>query len=179
MEIGVAIYALVVFGGGSALLLGSLVILLREVVLRPDRPSWAKRSQFSKSKIIGAALLIAAVLVVPTSIVWMTRTHAVSGEYQAYGVWGDATLRLLPDGRFEETWRFTNQYSGKAEGSGRIQGRWQDHGRDWLTRDISLIPFAPLLTHEDDFRPRAEVGIVTAYAGRTAIEIESDIDFLK
>ena len=88
------------------------------------------------------------VIFVPLRMIWVTRVSAIQGRYAAEGDWGSATLEVLRNGTFIETWYFKNEYNGKAAGDGSMQGQWRDAGRDWLTRDIVLEHFTPLDEHE-------------------------------
>jgi hypothetical protein len=88
---------------------------------------------------------------------------------------------MWPDGRFSETWHFKNEYNGKAEGDGSVQGHWHDEGRDWLTRDIVLEPFTSLAEYSRGQSAGADRAIVMGYGGDTSIDVDSgaDITFMK
>ena len=176
MELGFLLYFLVVFGFGGLLLLGLTVYLLREFLIRGERPAWSARTTRSKMAVIISILLATWLLFVPLRLVWMTRVEAVPGRYVANGVWGNATLEMQRDGTFVETWHFKNEYNGKAEGDGSTQGHWRDEGRDWLTRNIVLEPFTPLAHYDRGKTYRTNSGIVTGYGGVTLIEVDSGAD---
>ena len=181
MELGFALYFLVVFGLGGLLLLALTVYLMRELVFRTDRVSWSNRSRGSRAIFLTALVLTVLLLAIPLRMLWLTRLAAVPGLYTSSGVWGRATLRISPDGSFKEAWEFTNEYNGKSEGEGAIQGRWRDSGRDWLTRNITLQPFQGLASYDRGHSPRGSLSNVMAYGGHTVIEVDtgSDIVFAK
>lgn len=85
------------------------------------------------------------------------------------------------DGHFSETYRFTNEYTGKPEGEGSSEGTWHDRGRDWLTRDLVLEHFVLLAGFQRKQGAGTANPTVLGYAGTTAIEVDpgSDIAFFK
>jgi len=173
MDLGADLYFLVVFVFGGLLLLAVTIYLLREFLIRGDRPVWSARSRGSKAIRVAALLLFAGLLFVPLHMVWNTRIAAVPGRYSTSGVWGHATLEFQRDGSFIETWYFVNEYNGKPEGDGSMQGHWRNEGRDWLTRDIVLEPFTPLAEYDREQTYQEDHVIVEGYGGATSIDVDS------
>jgi hypothetical protein len=114
-------------------------------------------------------------------MIWVTRVAAVPGRYAANGVWGNATLDMRSDGQFIETWHFISDYNGRDEGSGSIQGKWHDDGRDWFTRNISLDKFNPLAEYSRGQGFTGSNAIVEGYSFATALDVDpgADITFFK
>jgi hypothetical protein len=181
LELGFAVYFLVVFGFGGLMLLALAVYFTRELIFRSDGAAWSSRSTRSRVMFLTALGLAVLLVAIPLRMLWLTRVAAVPGLYSSSGVWGRATLNVWPDGTFHETWSFRNEYNGKSEGDGAIQGRWRDSGRDWLTRNITLEPFQGLASYDRGHPPRSSQSNVMAYGGRTVIEVDtgSDITFAK
>jgi hypothetical protein len=176
VDLGFLVYFLVVFVFGSLLLLALVVYFLREFVIRGDRPSWSERTLNSKALLVFAILMFAGLIFVPLRMMWVTRIAAVLGKYSVDDVWGNATLEVRRDGSFTETWHFKNEYNGKDEGGGSIQGRWQDEGRDWLTRNIVLEPFTSLAEWDRGHIDAARPAIVEGYSFTTAIDVDPGAD---
>ena len=80
---------------------------------------------------------------------------------------------MKQDGTFEETWRFSNEYSGKAEGGGSTNGQWHDEGRDWFTRNIELEHFISLAGYDRKRAAGSISAIVIGYGGITAIDVDA------
>ncbi|HXE09708.1 MAG TPA: hypothetical protein VN612_17520 [Acidobacteriaceae bacterium] len=176
MELGVGVYLLVVFVGGGLAFIACAIYLIVELVIR--RRPWQERSDGSKMVLSIVLFFALGLLAIPTRMIWSTRNSAVPGKYTSQGVWGNATLEISHDGSFTETWHFNNEYSGKPEGDGTIQGRWQSVGRDWLTQDIVLKPFRPLAEYARQQTSGAYPATVTAYSGSTAIEADAGADIV-
>jgi hypothetical protein len=180
MELGVVVYFLIVFGFGGLLLLGLIVYFLREFVIRHDHPAWSTRTLKSKVVLLSTTLLTAALIFVPVRMIWVTRVAAIPGRYAADGVWGNSTLEMQPDGNFCETWHFKNEYTGKTEGDGSMQGQWHNKRRDWFTRDIVLEHFTPLAEYDRGQSGGRSV-IVEGYSGTTVLDVDpgANIVFFK
>ena len=177
MELGYWIYFFVVFVLGGLLLFGCVVYFVRELILRSDR-KWVERSRWSKLFFFAVTTLAAVMLSGFLRMVWVTRIRAIPGSYESSGAWGTATLNMQANGRFEEHWKFSNEYNGKPEGEGTITGQWDDKGRDWFTRDIGLNPFVGLAEYDRDHKPGRGSGIVMGYGGTTSIEVDSGADIV-
>ena len=181
MELGYLLYFLAVFVFGGIFLLGLATYFGWEVATRKRRPPWSKRTRRAKAMIVLSGLLFAWLLFVPLRIIWVTRVGAIPGSYTSSGVWGTAILTMHPDGTFVENWRFTNEYNGKPEGQGVIEGTWSNEGRDWLTRNIHLKSFKGLAEYDREHVARTTGANVMGYGGVTSIEVDagSDIVFRK
>jgi hypothetical protein len=181
VELGYALYFLVVFVFGGALLTRLGVYFGWELVNHRNRPSWSNRTRRAQVMIALSGLLFTWLLFIPLRMIWLTTIGAIAGSYTSNGVWGTATLTMQRDGTFVETWRFMNEYNGKPEGEGVTRGTWHDAGRDWFTRDIELEGFKGLAEYSRD-RAAGNTGAnVTGYGGATSIEVDagSDIFFQK
>jgi hypothetical protein len=181
VELGYALYFLVVFVFGGMLLLGLSTYFGWEVATRERRTPWSKRTRRAKAMIVLSGVLFAWLLFIPLRMIWVTRVSAIPGSYTSSGVWGTATLTMQPDGTFVEGWRFTNEYNGKPEGQGEIHGTWSNEGRDWLTRNIDLKSFKGLAEYDRNHIPGITGANVMGYGGVTLIEVDagSDIVFRK
>lgn len=177
MELGYAIYFLVVFVFGGVALLGLAGYFGWEVT-RNNRPSWSGRTRGAKVMITVSGLIFAWLLFIPLRMLWKTRLNAIPGSYASSGVWGNASLTMHPDGTFVEVWRFTNEYNGTPEGQGVTQGIWRNEGRDWLTRNIDLTSFKGLAEYDRGHVPGAHGANVMGYGGVTSIEVDSGSDIV-
>jgi hypothetical protein len=176
MELGWMLYFLVVFGFGGLLLIGSVVYLIRELLI--ERASWSGRIRRSKIAFVSVTLLSIGLFFVPLHMVWVTRVGALPGKYRAEGVWGNATLELNQDSKFIETWHFKNEYNGKVESDGSPQGQWNDDGRDWLTRNIVLEHFRPLASYDRGIKDQSPYANVMGYGGSISIEVDAGAEIM-